>query len=109
MAPCFSEINSLERCYGGPCRENGDLVFLCQIYFFKNCQKWPLNILDLRYAAASKSQPRPVIINFNVLFGAIGHRWRQKRNDQLRNASELQLRTRVSSEKRQIQNVCDAP
>ena len=27
----------------------------------------------------------------------------------MRNASELQLRTRVSSEKRQIQNVCDAP
>lgn len=49
------------------------------------------------------------IINFNALFDAIGHRWRQKRNDQLRNASELQLRTRVSSEKRQIQNVCDAP
>ena len=59
------------------------LSFYVKYIFLKNCQKWPLNILELRYAAASKSQLRPVIINFNVLFGAIGHRWRQKRNVQL--------------------------
>ena len=44
--------------------KTANLSFYVKYIFIKNCQKWLIDILELRYAAASKSQSSPVYHKF---------------------------------------------